>query len=68
MIRLRLTHVVLGGLLAGVLWELRRHASVNRHERDKPAATPEDEVTWEGEGGALPDTGSQIGPEPAKVL
>lgn len=41
-----------------------------RREREQLAATPkakpEAVTTWEGEGGALPTTGAQLGPAPAQ--
>lgn len=58
----RLAHFALGVLVAGALWELRRHAAMRRRARDQALCAPTDEQTWEGEGGALPDTGSQLGP------
>jgi hypothetical protein len=54
-------------LIGCALWQWdvlsrRRLAS----SRSTPAAKPPDVTRWEGEGGALPDTGSQLGPEPAQ--
>jgi hypothetical protein len=59
----RLISLALFGLTAGTLWslsqQLRRGA---RTERVK--AKPVPVQTWEGEGGALPATGAQMGPDP----
>lgn len=44
-----------------VLWQWN---SWYRARRLRAAGPPVEESTWEGEGGALPDTGSQLGPEP----
>jgi hypothetical protein len=50
-------------LMAGyVLWQW---SSWVRARRARDAAPPVEETTWEGEGGALPGTGSQLGPEPS---
>jgi hypothetical protein len=42
----------------------QRHALTRK--LDTSRRKPEDVSNWEGEGGALPVTGAQIGPEPAK--
>lgn len=49
--------------VTGTIWALRRQSMRRRHER--PKAKPPAVQTWEGEGGALPSTGSQTGPNPA---
>ena len=49
-------------LLAGLalwIWQARRYAQ-NRHS----AAAPAEVTTWEGEGGALHGSGSQLCPAP----
>ena len=43
-------------------WQQRRLA---QQQRQASRAKPPELTTWEGEGGALPGTGSQIGPDPA---
>ena len=59
----RLFSALVLGLTAGTLWSLtkqyrRRHAG--EPQRHKPVPVQ----TWEGEGGALPVTGAQLGPDP----
>ncbi len=61
MSRLRLTHLALAAVVVGALFELRRHARVAGQCRDRVKAPPAEVQTWEGEGGALPDCGSQLG-------
>lgn len=55
----------LAALTAATLYELskqlRRGAPANKDSTHKPGHFQ----TWEGEGGALPVTGAQIGPDPA---
>ena len=60
----RITYFALGALFVGALWELRRHARSTRQLRHQPKAQPEEVQTWEGEGGALPYTGSQLAAVP----
>ncbi len=50
-------------VVSGTLWSLRQQARQRQAERAQ--AQPTEEQTWEGEGGALPATGSQTGPDPA---
>lgn len=64
MARERITYFALGALFVGALWELRRHALSTRRLRHQPKAQPEEVQTWEGEGGALPYTGSQVAAVP----
>jgi hypothetical protein len=56
-------------LMAGLaLWPIGawfRQRRIERRQRSS-IAKPTELTTWEGEGGALPGTGSQIGPEPVK--
>jgi hypothetical protein len=52
-------------VVSGTLWSLRQQARRRRDERAQ--AKPPAEQTWEGEGGALPATGSQTGPDPASL-
>ena len=42
------------------------YLSNKKKQFKKPAGKPEKIQRWEGEGGALPVTGSQTGPEPKK--
>ncbi len=49
-------------LMAGyVIWQWNTWW---RQRQTRVAGQPVEETTWEGEGGALPDTGAQLGPEP----
>ena len=52
-------------VVSGTLWSLRQQARQRQAERAQ--AKPAAEQTWEGEGGALPATGSQTGPDPASL-
>ena len=58
-----LARVALVGIAGGALWSLRRHVGLQDDEQ-RPRAKHPAVQTWEGEGGALPATGSQMGPEP----
>jgi hypothetical protein len=59
----RLISLALFGLTAGTLWSLSRQLRLAaRTERVKVKPVPVQ--TWEGEGGALPATGAQMGPDP----
>ena len=60
----RLLPLVAAGVAVWQLDRLRRERRLARHRAAAPVATPPAEVRWEGEGGALPDTGAQTGPEP----
>ena len=59
----RLISFALFGITAGTLWSLSRQLRERR--QDSPKAKPVPVQTWEGEGGALPFTGAQLGPDPA---
>jgi hypothetical protein len=51
------------GLTVGTLWSLSKQLQqTGRQER--PKVKPEPVQRWEGEGGALPITGSHTGPDP----
>jgi hypothetical protein len=60
---MKLISIAIAGLTGATLWELsrqvRRRMQPLRDER-KPVPVQ----TWEGEGGALPTTGAQLGPDP----
>jgi hypothetical protein len=60
----RITPVLLIGLAALWQWSAMRRRSklvhLNKTSRPKAPAV----MAWEGEGGALPVTGSQLGPDP----
>ena len=58
----KLAQLALVAIVGGTLWSLRRQLSGPSLE--KPKAKQPAEQTWEGEGGALPATGSQMGPNP----
>lgn len=55
--------------LAGgaALWKLSSIQQRQRIQRSKADRKPPAENSWEGEGGALRDSGSQLGPEPSVV-
>ena len=59
---MKLISIALAGLTGATLWELSRQLRrrVQPHEQRKVAPVQ----TWEGEGGALPTTGAQLGPDP----
>lgn len=60
----RMISLGLVGLTVGTLWSLGKQLrSAGRQEPAK--AKPVPVQTWEGEGGALPVTGAQTGPDPA---
>jgi hypothetical protein len=60
---IRLLSVAVLALAAGTLYALRKP----RRADERHTAKPEPEQRWEGEGGALPATGAQMGPEPVVV-
>lgn len=60
----RLISVGLFALTAGTLWSLNRQVRQSGRQ-EVPKAKPVPEQRWEGEGGALPTTGAQTGPDPA---
>jgi hypothetical protein len=45
-------------------WDQRRREREQLARSRMPKAKPEEVTTWEGEGGALPTTGAQLGPAP----
>ncbi len=53
----------LTALTAATLYELSKQ--LQRSSQTKGVHKPEHVQTWEGEGGALPMTGAQLGPDPA---
>jgi hypothetical protein len=59
----RLISIALFGLTAATLWELSRQLRRGQQPRHDDRA-PVPVHTWEGEGGALPTTGAQLGPDP----
>ena len=58
----KLAQLALVAIVGGALWSLRRQLS--KPSLEKPKAKHPAVQTWEGEGGALPATGSQMGPNP----
>ena len=59
----RLISLGLFGLTVGTLWSLSKQLQqAGRQELTK--VKPEPMQRWEGEGGALPITGAQTGPDP----
>ena len=62
-----MARLALTGIAAGAIWSLRRQ-SANRRDNEKPKAKLPAVQTWEGEGGALPATGSQMGPDPVSPV
>lgn len=62
----RLISLSLFGLTVGTLWSLNRQLRQGAGGGASNSAAPVVPVhTWEGEGGALPATGAQMGPDPA---
>jgi hypothetical protein len=62
----RLVSTALVGLAIGTLYSLNKQWQDKRKlSTDAPAAKHPREQVWEGEGGALPVTGAQLGPDPA---
>ncbi|WP_280156208.1 hypothetical protein [Piscinibacter sp. XHJ-5] len=59
---IRLLSLAVLAVAAGTIYALRKSRS-DFYEPHK--AKPEPEQRWEGEGGALPATGAQMGPDPA---
>jgi hypothetical protein len=47
-------------------WDNRRRAQEQQRALQKSKAKPAEVTTWEGEGGALPIVGSQVGPAPSQ--
>ncbi|HMC16517.1 MAG TPA: hypothetical protein VKI18_12845 [Albitalea sp.] len=61
-----LARLALTAVVGGAIWSLRRETRI-RHDNEQPKAKQPAVQTWEGEGGALPTTGSQMGPDPVPV-
>ncbi|RZL00542.1 MAG: hypothetical protein EOP36_15295 [Rubrivivax sp.] len=60
-----LYRLALAALFTGTIWSLRRQAHQKRQKAlVSSRAKPEAVQTWEHEGGALPQTGSHMGPNP----
>jgi hypothetical protein len=47
-------------------WDQRRRAREQQQALQRSRAQPADVSAWEGEGGALPTVGSQLGPAPVR--
>ena len=63
-----LARLALTAVIGGAIWSLRR-SSGDRQDNDRqPKAKLPAVQTWEGEGGALPTTGSQMGPDPVSPV
>jgi hypothetical protein len=62
----RLLSLIVLGLTTGVAISLRRQMQ-QRRANEPSAVKPMPVHTWEGEGGALPATGAQMGPDPAVI-
>lgn len=45
-------------------WVAARQQLTHRSRLDNPRSKPDEVINWEGEGGALPVTGAQLGPAP----
>jgi hypothetical protein len=45
-------------------WAAARQQHTLRNRLDNPRTKPDEVSNWEGEGGALPVTGAQLGPAP----
>ena len=45
-------------------WAASKQHSALKNKLDNPRHKPDDVSNWEGEGGALPHTGSHLGPPP----
>lgn len=60
-----LYRIALAALFTGTLWSLRQQVHRKRQITQRNTRSkPEEVQTWEHEGGALPQTGSQMGPNP----
>jgi hypothetical protein len=63
-----LARLALTAVIGGAIWSLRR-AGADRADGDLKSKAKHPAVqTWEGEGGALPTTGSQMGPDPVSPV
>lgn len=61
-----LYRLALAALFTGTVWSLRRQAQQKRQMALRSIKTKPPAVqTWEHEGGALPRTGSHMGPDPS---
>jgi hypothetical protein len=61
MLRRLASWAMIGGAL--LYWQKKREQSAYGRSPAKP--TIEEKTRWEAEGGALPRTGAQLGPDPA---
>lgn len=59
----RLLAALAVGFALGQWVAARQHQSL-RNRLDSPRPKPDEVSNWEGEGGALPVTGAQLGPAP----
>jgi hypothetical protein len=57
----KFAQLALIAVVGGALWSLRQGS---KRASNQPKVKHPAEQTWEGEGGALPATGSQMGPNP----
>jgi hypothetical protein len=60
----KLYNLALAALFTGTVWSLRRHSQQKRQLSLRSKSKSPAVETWEHEGGALPQTGSQMGPSP----
>ncbi|RZI85881.1 MAG: hypothetical protein EOP38_03300 [Rubrivivax sp.] len=60
-----LFRLALMAVVTGTVWSLRQRAAQRRQQGLQSKAKPPAVQTWEHEGGALPRTGSQMGPDPS---
>ena len=63
----RLLSFAVLALATGTLLSLQRQLQ-RRRAHEQPKAKPVPVQTWEGEGGALPATGAQMGPDPTVTV
>ena len=52
--------------LAVLVWQWNRQRRKDDVSRQRSKAKPVEVSTWEGEGGALPVSGAQLGPPPTR--
>lgn len=64
MLMKRLLPLALSSLAGYALWQWQSRRTTQRLKTSH--AAPHDVSAWEGEGGALHQTGAHMGPEPAK--
>jgi hypothetical protein len=62
----KLIAVLAAGFALGQWTASKQHHTLMR-KLDTPKRKPDEVSNWEAEGGALPVTGAQLGPEPAKT-